>query len=109
MGVLIVVQSVQSAVSRGGIMLYRHPYYCVTRSIQNGQQLYQEEECHLVLSEDKIITDQNVFDLQHVFDMSYRGTAELYGFLYLHTNKGVFSYNVKRAPDELIQTFHSLK
>ncbi|WP_232299544.1 hypothetical protein [Pontibacillus chungwhensis] len=103
------VQSGQSAVSRGGFMLYRHSYYCVTRSIHNGQQLYQEEECYLILSEDKITTDRNVFDLKHVFDMSYKDTVGLYGFLYLHTNKGVFSYNVKHAPDELIQIFHSLK
>ncbi|MCD5323272.1 MULTISPECIES: hypothetical protein [Pontibacillus] len=90
-------------------MLYRHPYYCVTRSIKDGQQLYEEEELYLILSEDKITTNSNVFMLEHVFDLSYRKTAELYGFLYLHTNKGVFSFNVKHAPDELIRTFRSLK
>ncbi|MDQ0352142.1 hypothetical protein J2R98_001976 [Alkalibacillus filiformis] len=92
-------------------MLYKHPYVILRREIDhiNFQKKYIEEEHFIELYEDKIITAENKFDLKIVFDMSYKMLSDKYGFLYFHTTKGVFTYQIKKDPEELIAQFRKVE
>ncbi|MEH7381609.1 hypothetical protein V7138_14200 [Bacillus sp. JJ1533] len=81
-----------------------HPYIVVQRKIEWNEQKYIETHHQLRLFEDRILSSVNEFQLDHVYDVSYRTS-----FLYLHTNQGVFSYNIKEDPIEFITAFKNLK
>ncbi|MBM7703914.1 hypothetical protein [Metabacillus iocasae] len=89
-------------------ILASQPYIIVTRSIQVTQQRYIETEQHLHLYKDKVVAHEKSFYIQHVFDMSYKPLSNDSGFLYLHTNQGVFPYQVKSSPHSFIETFRKL-
>lgn len=59
---------------------------------------------------DTVSTATNTFKLEHVLDMSYKpfssgGT----GLFYLHTNQGVFMFEVDVNPTLFIQTYKKLR
>lgn len=84
------------------------PYIEISREIKDNQQHYIETENYLYLYEDKLITASEQFALKNVFDISYRSLSETYGFLYLHTNKGVFSYTIRENPHHFIKEYKKL-
>ncbi|WP_181350793.1 hypothetical protein [Thalassobacillus sp. CUG 92003] len=90
-------------------LIYSQPFTTTSRVIQNNVQHYTEIEKYLNLYEDKITAPYNQFHLQDVFDVSYRPLSASYGFLYLHTNQGVFSYTVKTSPESFINEYKRLK
>ncbi|MCH1626822.1 hypothetical protein [Fredinandcohnia quinoae] len=81
-----------------------HPYIQVIRKIEWNEQKYIETHHLIRLFDDRIITSNDEFLLEQVLDMSYRTN-----FLYLHTNRGLFSYNVKKNPNYFIRLFKNLK
>lgn len=81
-----------------------HPYIVIQRKIEWNEQKYIETHHQLRLFEDRILSTANEFRLDHVYDVSFRTS-----FLYLHTNQGVFSYNIKEEPIQFISAFKALK
>lgn len=81
-----------------------HPYYVVTRKIEWNEQKYIEKTHILRLFEDRILSTSDEFQIEQVYDVSYRTN-----FLYLHTNQGVFSYHVKESPTFFIEAFKKMK
>ncbi|TRZ36060.1 hypothetical protein CEQ21_10705 [Niallia circulans] len=78
-------------------------YYVVTRRIEFNRQVVQEIKQSLILCSDRIMAEENVFQLEIVYDISVKKTNNLYQMLYLHTNKGVFSFIIKDDPAEFIR------
>ncbi|WP_083249286.1 hypothetical protein [Bacillus solimangrovi] len=90
-------------------LIVSQTYVNVVRMIENNVQQYIENEEVISLYSDRIITHTDEFYLMNVFDISYRSMASNSGFLYLHTNKGVFSYHVKSNPNRFINEFKKMK
>lgn len=74
------------------------PYITVNRTIEWNEQKYIKTEHNILLYEDKISTSSHQFNHETVFDISYRAFSEPFGILYLHTNQGVFAYEVNTDP-----------
>ena len=61
------------------------------------------------LNTDSISTAKNSFKLEHVLDMSYKPFSGGAGLFYLHTNQGVFMFEVDADPTFFIQTYKKLR
>jgi hypothetical protein len=90
-------------------IIARQPYIKVTREIEFNQQNYMEEEKVLVLYENVVVSSSHTFTLQDVFDISYKKVSDHDGFLYLHTNQGLFSFYTKADPANFIDQYKKLK
>ncbi|WP_226034534.1 hypothetical protein [Aquibacillus saliphilus] len=91
-------------------IVYSQPFFIVNREISNNQQFYFESEKYINLYIDRITTPMHQFYLDEVLDVSYKLlTSSNYCLLYLHTNQGVFTFNVKSSPDELKREFLKTK
>lgn len=86
-----------------------HPYIIILRHVYDNKQHISEKEEYLHLYEDRVTTSQNVFFLNEIHDMSFKLFSSANGILYLHTNQGVFSYQVCSIPNKFIEAFNSLK
>lgn len=84
-------------------MIYSLPYYEVIRKIDVNIQLVEEVERQLTLLEDRVTTVNDTFSLEIIYDVSFKHSKNTYKMLYLHTNRGVFSFVVKEYPGEFIQ------
>ncbi|WLR51717.1 hypothetical protein LC040_02085 [Bacillus tianshenii] len=90
-------------------LIASQPYVYTTRVIEYNEQHVTEREEMIDLYEEKLTTPLQQFHLKEVFDMSHRIISAEYGFLYLHTCKGVFSFNVTTSPQAFIQAYKQLK
>lgn len=81
------------------------PYYKVQREVSSIDQKNIELERHLYLYPDKVVTEHREFSINEIMDMSYRQFGKTGGLLYLHTLRGVFSYNVKVSPQTFIDSY----
>lgn len=90
-------------------LIHSQSYVTVSRKIDNNQQLYIRTLAHLHLYDDRIVTENQSFPLSNVFDISFKSFSSNNGFLYLHTNQGVFAYSVESNPGLLIQIFKNIK
>ncbi|WP_203362656.1 hypothetical protein [Bacillus sp. REN10] len=91
-------------------MLYAtQPYIITSRQIEWGQQKVSQREEHLHLYQDKVICASHEFTITEVHDMSYRLLSANYGFFYLHTIRGVFSYIVTTSPHQFIDAYKQIK
>ncbi len=90
-------------------ILATQPYIKVTREIEFNQQCYREEEQELVLYENVVVSNSHTFSLPDIFDVSYKKLSEHDGFLYLHTNQGLFSFYTKKNPSSFIKEYKKLK
>ncbi|MEK3734782.1 MULTISPECIES: hypothetical protein [Paenibacillus] len=84
-------------------------YYKIRREVTAIEQRTVEQERTMYLYKDRVVTAYREFPIAQVFDLSYRkmgGGTE--GFLYLHTQQGVYAYTVKEDPDPFIQAFRNL-
>ncbi|WP_070119302.1 hypothetical protein [Bacillus marinisedimentorum] len=79
------------------------------REIKWNQQQTVETHHQLELYQDRIETAAGQFYIHDVFDVSCRFITEGFGFLYLHTNRGVFPYQVESYPGEFIDAYKRLK
>ena len=57
----------------------------------------------------EIVSAERQFKFQNVYDISHKPFSFGGGMLYLHTNQGVFSYNIKDNPAYFIEAFKTLK
>ncbi|RXI99844.1 hypothetical protein DS745_13255 [Anaerobacillus alkaliphilus] len=90
-------------------LVSKQSFVKVLREVIGIEQRYIETEYQLYLYETKIVTPTITFPLSSILDVSYRKTTEKYGTLYLHTNQGVFPYNVCSHPEEFITSLKRLK
>lgn len=90
-------------------VMFSQSYIKVDRRIENNQQLYIKLKAHINLYEDRIETDGQSFILKDVFDVSFKSISLNNGFLYLHTNQGIFAYIVESNPSIFINMFKSIK
>lgn len=84
-------------------ILAKQPYVKVVRTVDSITQTNTEEERVMYLYEDRLVTKHREFDISTINDMSYRNIGSTGGLLYVHTNKGVFSYIVKSSPQQFVQ------
>ncbi|KXH87581.1 hypothetical protein AU377_02500 [Sporosarcina sp. HYO08] len=56
-----------------------------------------------------ISTANESFPLEDVHDLSYRPFSGGTGLFYLHTNQGVFTYEIDTKPTHFIQAFKNLR
>lgn len=80
-------------------MIRAHPVYIKTRRIENNQQCYVEHKEFLELYKDGVVAPSETFALHEVHDVSYKALSGTYGFLYLHTIRGVRTFMVKEHPE----------
>lgn len=90
-------------------LLATQQYVKVIREVDSITQTNSEHARTMYLYEHKVVTKYREFPIEHVIDMSYRFIGEKGGLLYLHTNKGVFSYVVKVSPEEFVKAFKEFK
>ncbi|MCM3740708.1 hypothetical protein M3210_10530 [Oceanobacillus luteolus] len=90
-------------------LLAKQPYVKIVRTVDSITQTNTEEERTMYLYEDRLVTRHREFDFHTINDMSYRLIGPKGGLLYVHTNKGVFSYMVKSSPEQFVQTFKEYK
>jgi hypothetical protein len=86
-----------------------HPYYVVTRKIEQNVQSADETEHELLLFEERVKCSSKTFLMRDIYDVSFKSLNQGKGFLYLHTHQGVFSFYVKQDPYPFIQAFKKLK
>ncbi|MDQ0271525.1 hypothetical protein [Cytobacillus purgationiresistens] len=90
-------------------LITTHPYIKVTRKIDWNVQKYDEEIRTIELYDETIIWMEEKVSIEDVFDVSYKISKASMGVLYLHTNRGVFPFYVKQAPDDFIEHYKLLK
>ncbi|MCP8617544.1 hypothetical protein [Salirhabdus salicampi] len=84
-------------------------YIEVERGIASNQQYYQDQEHELILYNDRMESSKETFYLQDVLDLSYRSLNHNFGLFYIHSNRGVFSFQVKMKPASFIEYFKKVK
>lgn len=86
-------------------LIAEQPYFKVQREVSSIEQRDVEYERTIYMYNEKIVTQHREFSIENVLDMSYRVIGKEGGLLYLHTNKGVYSYTVKSSPQQFINAF----
>ena len=84
-------------------------YITMNRVINDNIQQNIATEHVIELHEDKIITAKHRLLVKSVLDISYKSTSTQSGVLYLHTNQGVFSFNIKSNPTYFISEYQKLR
>lgn len=84
-------------------------YITMDRIIEENIQQNIATEQLIELHEDKIITSKQRLLIESVLDISYKITSTQLRVLYLHTNQGVFSFNINSDPDHFISEYEKLK
>lgn len=86
--------------------LFSLSYFVITRKIDLNMQIIEEEK-NLILWSDKVTSEEQTFLLKAIHDISFKPSRNQYKILYLHTNRGVFSFVVKDNPEEMIRLIKS--
>lgn len=81
-------------------------YFVFTRKIDLNIQILEEEKS-LILWSDRITSEEHTFHLNAIHDISFKPSKNQYKILYLHTNRGVFSFFVKDNPEEMMRLIKS--
>lgn len=84
-------------------------YIDTERSIEAGEMKIIETECNIQLYEDTLVTSGTWFQVENVWDISYKSFSSETNLLYLHTHRGVLTYKVYTDPDKFVETFKKLK
>ncbi|MBB3113444.1 hypothetical protein FHS18_005556 [Paenibacillus phyllosphaerae] len=87
------------------VLIAQHPYYKIERNLSSEGPSTILHNRVLSLYTAKIVTFAREFPLSEVYDMSYRRMGVEEGLLYLHTNRGVYSYQVHSDPTAFIDTY----
>jgi hypothetical protein len=90
-------------------MLCSHRYLKVNRRIEDNKQIFEEKEQLITMFHDRITTASDTFYLSDILDITFRQMSGRKGFLYLHTNRGVFSFFTNVKPDVLIEVYREIK
>ncbi|MFO6495632.1 MULTISPECIES: hypothetical protein [Bacillus] len=91
-----------------GEMMSAVSFYKTERTIDFNQQHYTKRRYEMYLYHDKILADKRQFSLDNVHDVSFRPFSNA-GLLYLHTNQGVFAFEVDADPAHFIKSYKKLK
>ncbi|KIL49574.1 hypothetical protein [Jeotgalibacillus soli] len=86
-----------------------HSYIIITRQISWEEQHIIESKHEIVLYENRIADQSQLFYLNEVLDVSFKSINKGYGFLYVHTVKGLFPYKVKEDPKAFIEKYKELR
>jgi len=85
-------------------------YTEVERVIDFYYQMQKITSHHdLTVTPKTVTTARNEFTLSQVLDVSYKPFSTEAGILYLHTNQGVFPFNIHSNPKTFIEAFKSFK
>ncbi|KWU64162.1 hypothetical protein [Priestia megaterium] len=85
------------------------PYTYVERKIKRTQKVTIQHSKDMYLYADSIETQNDCFPINAVFDISYKCVSKDSGFLYLHTNQGMFAYTIQTDPDDFIAAYKDIK
>lgn len=91
------------------VIIASHPYIIVTRQILENKQFYIENEQFLHLYENGIVSHTDQFALHDIWDLSYKASNVQSSFLYLHTNRGLFAFHVRKDPNDFISLYWQLQ
>lgn len=80
-------------------------YTVVERFIENFSQQKKEHHYALTLTATAIYSNSRQFLRECLMDISYKPLSNGQGFLYLHTNEGVFTFIVSSNPTQFIRTY----
>lgn len=89
-------------------MLSSLSYIEVEREIKCNEQQFIQKKYYLELYEDTIKSNKKTFRIENVYDISYKSSSNMLGVLYLHTNQGLFSFQVDMSPDHFIREYKKL-
>ncbi len=84
-------------------------YVNTERSIEAGELKIIKNEFDLHLYEDVLVSSTTTLKLANVWDISYKSFSDDANLLYLHTHRGVVTYNVPDDPQAFVTTFKKLK
>ncbi|ARK22378.1 hypothetical protein [Sporosarcina ureae] len=84
-------------------------YISVQRVVDRVEQTTQKTYHSICLFQDRITTSSRTFLLKHVFDLSYRPFSGHTGLFYLHTNEGVFTFEIEEEPEYFISLFKQIQ
>ncbi|MDV6379061.1 hypothetical protein ORD22_12635 [Sporosarcina sp. GW1-11] len=90
-------------------LIHSLSYISIQRVVDRLEQTCHESFHSIRLYNDRITTSQRTFLLEHVFDLSYRPFSGQTGLFYLHTNEGVFTFEIIEEPDYFIQCFKEIR
>jgi len=90
------------------VPIAEHPYIYIERILTREGPTTVSHNRAIFLYVTKIVTHSREFLLHQVYDMSYRRMGLEEGILYLHTNQGVFPYQVQTDPIKFIDEFKDL-
>lgn len=81
-------------------------YYTRVEVEVNGLEKKKYKQVQtMYLYTDRIETANDTFPIENVLDVSFRKIGGEGGLLYLHTNKGLYTYTVEASPEWFIRTF----
>lgn len=85
-------------------------YTEVERKIDYYYRMQKITTHHELTVSPKTVTSAKAeFTLNQVLDISYKPFSSEAGILYLHTNQGVFPFNIHSNPQSFINAFRSFK
>ncbi|MFC4322845.1 hypothetical protein [Litchfieldia salsa] len=87
----------------------KQTYIVMERYIEKNRQINKENREVIYLYENMIKTVNKQFALTNVLDISYKSSSTNFGVLYLHTNQGLFSYQLDSDPTDFIKKYNELK
>lgn len=84
-------------------------YVNTERSIEAGELKIITSEFDLHLYEDALVSSSTTLHLNNVWDISYKTFSDDANLLYLHTHRGVVTYNVPNDPQTFVTVFKKIK
>lgn len=90
-------------------LLSRITYTNTERFIEAGEMKIIQNEYSLQLFDDGVATPESAFPLSAVWDVSYKSLSTDANLLYLHTHRGVITYQVYEDPADFVKAFKKLK
>jgi hypothetical protein len=85
------------------------PYTYIERKMKRTQKVTIQHSKDICLYANSIQTENDYFHINNIFDISYKGVSKEIGFLYLHTNQGMFAYIIHTDPSAFIAAYKDIK
>lgn len=89
-------------------IIARHPYIKVIREITKLEKLETKEERELTLYETKLTTKHREFLIEDLIKIATRKIGKNGGMIFIHTERGVFTYTVETIDKNFIHTVNNL-
>src|SRR5699024_3196122 len=87
----------------------KQPYINEIREIGSMEKTSYRDKRNLYLYKDKLVTAYRTFNLDNVFDISYKVIQGKGRILFVHTNHGVYTYTLETSPSSFISAFKRIK